>query len=356
MGFLEIFRNNAPKKTWIRIPDDHVVGTPSGALIEPDDAYFAVRMSEMYLQRTRKLWLKYYPLLHGFTKYQGEETHSLAGPGQLRDISDANLDRVAGFNYRLAGPIPFQGEDVDVLVGLYSVPGGDAAKALVDTLAALASIPTLGLGGADEVVVAVKTGVEKVLGLTETRLELGIRDSFFSGNPLKAGYHLGIDAEPTEVDVTRLWFDRGRLVKGAGPENAVPYADHDYMVIEIERRETRHDWRGFPELAPFEEKIAAVLSDGGLSQDQKKERLNRIWVDFRQAINASRNLISRDREQIAASVAKKIRDGFAATDLLESVGEASTRFDFLDVADALDRANEGAVREAKELLKDRKPF
>ena len=75
--------------------------------------------------------------------------------------------------------------------------------------------------------------------MTETRLELGIRDSFFSGNPLKAGYHVGIDAEPTDVDVSQLWFDRGRLVKGARPESAVPYADHDYMVIEIERREKR---------------------------------------------------------------------------------------------------------------------
>jgi hypothetical protein len=356
MGILEIFRNNAPKKTWVRIPDDRVVGSPSGAVIEPDDAYFVVRMSEMYLQRTRKLWQKYYPLLHGFTKYQGEETHSLAGPGQLRDISDANLDRIAGFNYRLAGPTPFQGDDVDVLVGLYSVPGGDAAKALVDTLATLAAIPALGLGGVDQVVVAVKTGVERILGLTETRLELGVRDSFFSGNPLKAGYHVGIDAEPTEVDLSRLWFDRGRLVTGARLETAVPYADHDYMIIEVERRETRNDWRGFPEFAPFEAKIASVISDAGLTQDQKKERLNRTWVDFRQAINSSRNLISRDREQVAASVSKKIRDEFAAPDLLESAESKPSKFDFLDVPDALDRQDGSAVREARELLKDRAPF
>lgn len=356
MGFLEIFRNNAPKKTWVRIPDDHVTGAASGALIQPDDAYFVVRMSEMYLQRTRKLWQKYYPLLHGFTKYQGEETHSLAGPGQLRDISDANLDRIAGFNYRLAGPTPFLGEDVDVLVGLYSVPGGDAAKALVDTLSTLSAIPGLGLGGVDEIAGAVKTGVERVLGLNETRLELGVRDSFFSGNPLKAGFHVGIDAEPAQVDLSRLWFDRGRLVVGDRPETAIPYADHDYMVIEIERRETRHDWRGFPEFAPFEQKIASTLSDHGLTQDQKKERLNRIWVDFRQAINGSRNLISRDREQVAASVARKIKEDFSPPDLLESPAVEARSFDFLDVPDSLDRRDDGGVREARELLRDRKPF
>ncbi len=310
----------------------------------------------MYLQRTRKLWQKYYPLLHGFTKYQGEETHSLAGPGQLRDISDANLDRIAGFNYRLAGPTPFQGEDVDVLVGLYSVPGGDAAKAFVDTISTLAAIPALGLGGVDQLAVAVKTGVERILALNETRLELGVQDSFFSSNPLKAGYHVGIDAGPSEVDVSRLWFDRGRLVTGTRLESATPYAAHDYMIIEIERRETRHDWRGFPEFAPFEGKIASVLSDQGLSQDQKKERLNRIWVDFRQAINSSKNLITRDREQIAASVSKRIKDGFAAPDLLESVDVNGSTFDFLEVTDALDHRDGNAVREAKELLKDRKPF
>jgi len=356
MGFLDIFRNQASKKTWVRIADDHVSGSSSGASINPDDAYFVVRMNEMYLQRTRKLWQKYYPLLHGFTKYQGEETHSLAGPGQLREISDSNLDRIAGFNYRLAGPTPYQGEEVEVIVGLYSVPGGDAAKALVDTLATLAAIPALGLGGVDEIVGAVKTGVEKVLGLTETRLELGVRDSFYSGNPLKAGFHVGIDAAPTEIDLSRLWFDRGRLVTGDRPESAIPYTDHDYMVIELERRETRNDWRGFPEFAPFEQKVASIFADHELSQDQKKERLNRIWVDFRQAINDSRKLISRDREQVAASVAKKIKDGFAVPDLLESVAAAPSGFDFVDVPDALDHRDKDALREARELLKDRKPF
>jgi hypothetical protein len=79
-------------------------------------------------------------------------------------------------------------------------------------------------------------------------------------------------------------------------------------------------------------------------------------VDFRQAVNDSRNLISRDREQVAASVSKKIKDGFAAPDLLESAAAKASKFDFLDVTDALDHRDEDAVREARELLKDRKPF
>ena len=65
--------------------------------------------------------------------------------------------------------------------------------------------------------------------------------------------------EPTDVDVSQLWFDRGRLVKGARPESAVPYADHDYMVIEIERRETR---RERPDLRMDFEAAIERLPDG----------------------------------------------------------------------------------------------
>ena len=53
-----------------------------------------------------------------------------AGPGQLKELGTANLDRLVGLAYRLAGPMVYAGDDLDVLVGLYAVPAQDAAKVL----------------------------------------------------------------------------------------------------------------------------------------------------------------------------------------------------------------------------------
>src|SRR2546423_47865 len=102
--------------------------------MEFDEAYFVVRMKEMFLGRIRLLWRKYYPVLHGFTEYAGVEEHAIAGPGQLQDLGNLNLDHVITLNYRLTGPTPYKGGDISLLVGLYSVPGQDAAKALISTV------------------------------------------------------------------------------------------------------------------------------------------------------------------------------------------------------------------------------
>src|SRR5690606_26173519 len=83
MSILDIFKSKAQKLTWRRLPDTQVVGGTTGKDIPKDEAYFVLRMKEMYVQHSRKLWRKYYPMLHGFTEHAGEEVHAVAGPGQL---------------------------------------------------------------------------------------------------------------------------------------------------------------------------------------------------------------------------------------------------------------------------------
>src|SRR5207245_1819039 len=105
--------------------------------------------------------------------------HSIAGPGQLRELGEANLERIVNLSYRIAGPTPFRGDEVKMLCGLYSVPGQDAAKALIDTVGALAGLGGIALGQAPQIAAVVKQGVESVLGLNEATLQLGISDTFF---------------------------------------------------------------------------------------------------------------------------------------------------------------------------------
>ena len=170
---------------WERMADDRVAGSPTGSGFEIDRSYVVVRLAEMYLGTTRTLWRKFSPLLHAFTAYDADkhEEHTVAGPGQLQELGESNLDRVMVFNTRLAGPRPYRGGDVSILSGLYSVPREDAATALLATVGAMAGIAGPGAAVVPQLANLVKTGVDSILGLGTTKLRLGISDTFAGDRP-----------------------------------------------------------------------------------------------------------------------------------------------------------------------------
>jgi hypothetical protein len=307
MNVLDVFRRKGAQLFWRRIADDHVIeaapGPASGAPIDAGEAYFVLRLAEMYLGTSRTLWRKAYPLVHGFTNYNGREEHNVAGPGQLQEIGGGNLDRLIILNSRLAGPTPFTGGDVSVLVGLWSVAGDDAAKALVTTVSAVSGL--LGAVGPPvaQIVDVVKSSVEKILNLDQTVLRLGVNDTFFPGNPLRAGFYVGIGATAATVDVNRLWLRAGHLVAGTDPVVAKPYNDHDYFVVQVERREVRDDWPALPAIREFNDHFGAAM---GAAEPvaTKRQRLAGLWPGFVQALTAS--------EHLTAAHAAKIQNDVAA--------------------------------------------
>jgi hypothetical protein len=307
MDIRSIFRAAGTHLHWHRLPDDHVVGSSTGQAIEPDQAYFLVRLNEMYLGRSRTLWRKFYPLVHGFSTYGTSEEHAVAGPGQLRELGESNLDRVLSLNTRLAGPIAFKGGDVSILVGLYSVPGDDAARALIATVGAIANLPGIGGQPVAQVVSVVKSGVDSLLGLQKTRLRLGVGDTFYRDNPLRSGFHVGIGAPEKEVDLNQLWLRDGRLVIGADPIVARPYEDHDYMVLQVEHRDHRKDWTRLPGMVEFDKQFADVVADGKAAHAEKLSRLAALWPTFTEALRGSSSLTARDASRIADNVSKDLR-------------------------------------------------
>src|ERR1044071_4298275 len=98
MDILDIFRDRGQSLFWRRIDDDQIDTENTGESIGVEEDYFVVRLTRMYLSNTRKLWRKFYPVVHGFTSYAGVEEHAVVGPGQLADVADVDLDRVLVLN------------------------------------------------------------------------------------------------------------------------------------------------------------------------------------------------------------------------------------------------------------------
>jgi len=343
MSIRDIFVRRATHLYWERLPADHAEWPGVDAPIEPDTAYVVVRLSEMYLRDARVLWRKTYPMLHASVTHAGSESHTVAGPAQLRTFGDTNLDRAVTLNYVLAGPTPMRGGDLTVMVGLYAVPGEDTAAAFIS----VATVSGLALGTIPALVTAVRTGVERVIGLDTVALQLGVLDTFSPGKPLRSGFLVGIAADASTVRSDRLWIDKGgHLIAGNDPPTAKRYVDHDYLVIDIERREARDDWASLPEIDRYNTQFRTIMADTVASVEQKRSKLNELWPHFTQALHDHPALVRPDAQGIARRVGDDLTDrlkALASGDRFElrSVGRAPElappgAFDFIYVPSSRD--------------------
>jgi hypothetical protein len=355
----DIFRGKGQHLSWARLPNDRAWATGPGGDIVPagqhleikaDQAYFVVRMKEMYLETSRKLWRKLYPMLHGFVSSSLREENAVAGPSQLRELGESSSDRLLNLNFRLAGPTAYKGGDVRLLVGLYAVPGADAARALVDTVGTLASLGGIAIGPSLEIARAVKAGVERVVGLDEARLQLGVDYTFPAGQPLVTGQYVGVAAPAAEVAFDQLWLRDGRLLTGDDPVSASPFEAADYLVIAVEHVEAYTDWPALPGMADAQRRISTAMSQG--TADEKRARVREVWPEFQQLVDESPYLTKPDRLRIAGNVLADLRaridraDPFAPRIEHRGAGEptAAAEFDLagveehVDLADAKSRA------------------
>jgi hypothetical protein len=363
VDLIDIFRGKGRHLCWAPVPHDHVWVTSAGGGLEPaaprvpieaGEHYFVVRLAEMYVETSRKLWRKLYPVLHAFVRSGGREESAVAGPSQLRELGEANLDRLVSLSYRLAGPTAYQGGDLRALVGLYAVPGEGAARALVDTVGALASLGGIPAAQATQIAQAVRAGMERVVGLDEARLQLGV-DATFAG-ALATGHHVGIGAPAADVRFDRLWLRDGRLLEGDDPVSGRPFEAADYLVLAIERVDALTDWPALPGMADMQRRISLAMS--ARSVEEKRARLREIWPEFRQLLDESPSLTRPDRLRIAGNVLADLEARLARDDPFAPRVEhrglagdaADAGFDLAGVEEHVDLADAGGRALAERAL------
>ena len=329
MDVLKVFRERGTHLAWRRFDDDHIVGPASGTEIMPGQAYFIIRLNEVFLARSRTLWRKYYPVVHAWGATEAGQEHGLAAPTQLQQVNDAGLDRVVTLNARLIGPTPYRGGDVSLVAGLYSVPGDDAAQALITTVSALtvlvgSAVPT------GSIAKVVTDGVDNVLGLSNTTLRLGICDTFYPGNPLRTGFHVGLGTDSARVDFAKLWLRDGHLVKGEDPFSVKPFNDCDYLVVEVERREVRDDWPGLPGMSELQEQLEGIMKLPTTPVAAKRKNLAALWPQVLQTLTGSPYLTKANAEFIAANLAADLKERLQALEFGNPFEERSWSGDYPD--------------------------
>lgn len=344
-AFLDrLFTRQAQVLAWQWVPDDHVLDArnqpvPLAPPFAAGQDYVVLRLAEMYLKSARILWKEFYPVVHAFVAYGDPAAQrsiaTVAGPGQLKDLGSANLDRLIGLSYRLAGPVVYDGQDIELLAGLYAVPAADGARVLIDTLSQLAGlIPAL--KQATDIANIVKGGTEGLLGLANTELALGVRDTLRApgtgqGRSARSGFLVAVNTPQAGLPAASLWVREGRLLEGPNPIAARPFDSHDMMLFELHRGPSRvAAWATLPALAERARAFDTALRS--TPPEQLAATINAAYRAFEADLRAIDDLTLPDKAAIRALVADDLKTRVKAIqggDLIEtrSVSGAAVRSD-----------------------------
>jgi hypothetical protein len=156
----------------------------------------------------------------------------------------------------LAGPFPYEGEDVELFAGLFRVTVQDWAKqalSFVETIGKALDVTKLSsyLGVAD----AVSNAVYDLLGMSELEFRLGNDRTFIgvgaggdSDSLLRPGFDVIVGADDAAVPRAtrdRLWVKDARLHIGDREDALERWHEHDFLLLRTAALTRRDDYTSF---------------------------------------------------------------------------------------------------------------
>ncbi len=286
------FDANAQHVTAEFIPDS------GGSPVPAYGGYLRIWLAEGFLAKAATWGNKHFPVLHGGAAltFLGGTTPftTFARPRGTLTTPGAQLD------FQLPPLLPFNGGVVEVEASLYQA---STAGPLVTALQIVGSFDTLlapPLSIAATIAGKVADGVDTVLGTDQP--VLGVHWAMVApgggGNALRPGSLVVIN-KPRDALSGSLSIEKNLglcLDDGRGPRQL---SGLDYLVLRIDCRPDRDDWR-FPELDELirEAGRAAIKGYAEMFRDCRTEAITRAWN--------SPDLTPDDRIRVATLVAEQI--------------------------------------------------
>jgi hypothetical protein len=274
------------------------IADPGGTSVYAYQGYLRIFLAEGFLAKAATWGNKHFPVLHGGAAVTFLDSTTpfttLARPRGTLTVPGAQLD------FPLTPLLPFNGGVVEVEASLYQA---STAGPLVTALRIVSSFDTLlapPLSLAATVAGKVADGVDEVLGTDQP--VLGVHWAMVSpgggGNTLRPGWLAVVNKPRDELGgALSVQPNLGLCVDdGRGPRQL---AGADYLLLRIECRRERDDWR-FPELDELIRAAgrAAIKGYEEEFRDYRTEAITRGWN--------SPDLTPADRARVAVLVANEI--------------------------------------------------
>jgi hypothetical protein len=238
--------DNASHYVYTAIPKEQTDETYDDAPLEPGGSYFRLWLSEMFLTKRVAWGREWFPAVHGEVRLQfGGESASFS---RVAQPPQDQLGEGVRLDYRLTELLPFNGGVVEIETALLGLKGADYLGAAIGMLQQFSSLISPPLGPAISLAQTLASGTRDLLSATQGNVHLGFHQELISagagGAVLRPGYLAVILAEPDEISPDRLFVRDSRLLyrQAAGHE---PHhlEGYDYMLLRVEGRKERDDWR-----------------------------------------------------------------------------------------------------------------
>lgn len=271
--------------------------------IVPEVHYFRIRLVEMFI--TRKTWLgkTWFPAVHGLTRatYGGAEVElpSVADTSKLFQEQAGTGDVVAR-NFPLTPLLPYRGNSVELLAGLFAMQGEDYLGKVIKVLSDFSTLLAAPqVGQALALAAPLANGMQDLFGATDGRMHLGFHDQWVSvidpqnpaANALCSGYLAVIRGSEGDVNRSALRVE-GQQLRLAEGATTKPFTARDHMLMHIEARSERDDLSRLTAFwQPFKESIEA-LGEGS------NERAKSLILQSLAAARTSQDLTDADRSRV----------------------------------------------------------
>ena len=174
----------------------------------------------------------------------------LVGSKLLSEVHDYVEGKpVEYLDTKVAGWIPYRGDDIGLFVGLYRLQVGDLAKELLDVLQNITgTFDVANVSGYMSTARVLTDGVARIMGMEDVEFRTGAKLAFSDRstdhNAFRQGYIAYINATDTQLAgfAERLWVENGRLYSGDSPTARQRFHQRDYCLVRIALSETRSDY------------------------------------------------------------------------------------------------------------------
>ena len=254
----------------------------------PRKNYVEIRLESMRAPFKRVIGREYYGTVHSFITL-----NSLAGsgqakfdvvttPGALQKVDPQNIKNVIVRNIPLLGTVPYRGGDVNIEAGVFSVMEKDLIAPFLKVVQSISETAGVSVvGQAMPFIQPIENAIYQLLGASETKLEIGIKEPVN-----REGYLVAVANSEKDFLPSLKLKDDGKLYKGTDE------VKDPYMVLTVRTTKNREDYSIIPEILKALQELYAGIRTG------TEESINQFFEAFSLVTRGCLDLLPEDAEKI----------------------------------------------------------
>jgi hypothetical protein len=225
---------------------DHVLDDEAEAKpkpFEPNVHYFQIRVNEMFLEKSRQWFARYDPMVLVVAEFIYDKkvrtVPMVVGRTMLEKFGQKLPSGTILADTRVAGPHPYKGGRLNLLVMLSQIETANYARNLMQVLESAAGLSlATGLGAYLPVAGVVLDGLQTLLGLEPVKPLVAFRKEFDpdAGDAFEPSWFALIDLPEDQLDPEHLWVKKNRLMVGTDPDNVRPFREGDFVLYSIRQQ------------------------------------------------------------------------------------------------------------------------